>query len=60
MNKKEAIAWLTGERSMTNNIPECPFETWVERTAKADAAMTETAYWVLRAHTEGLLPESEG
>ena len=39
---------------MTNSIPMDPHETWLVRIAQADAAMTEQAYWMLRARKEGL------
>jgi hypothetical protein len=49
MNHEEAIAWLAGQRSMINMIPQDPFETWIVRIAQADAAMTQQAYWINRA-----------
>ena len=52
MEYKEAIAWLRGERSMCNIIPQDPFETWQVRIAEADAAMTQQAYWIVKAHKE--------
>lgn len=55
MDIEEAREWLTGKRSMTNVIPQDPFETWLVRIAQADAAMTEQAYWVAKAHVERLL-----
>ena len=55
MSKEDAIAWLQGQRSMINSIPQDPFETWGVRIAEADAAMTHQAYWILKAHKEGLL-----
>jgi hypothetical protein len=55
MNIIEAKAWIEGLRSMCNNIPQDPFETWQVRIAQADAAMIEAAYWVLRAHKDGLI-----
>ncbi len=55
MSKKEAIAWLRGERSMTNVIPQDPRETWQVRISQADAAMTQQAYWVVKAYKEGLV-----
>ena len=57
MNKQEAIEWLTGYRSMVNNIPIDPYETWQLRIAQGDAAMIKQAYYVLRAYNEGLLKE---
>lgn len=58
MNYEEAISWLKGERSLTNVVPDSPFETWQVRIAQADAAMTEQAYWIARAHKEGLIEPS--
>jgi hypothetical protein len=58
MNKGEALAWLRGERSMCNNIQSLPLETWNLRIAQADAAMMQQAYYVLKAHNEGLMEEA--
>ena len=52
MNYEEAIEWLNGNRSMTNTIPRDPFETWEVRIAQADAAMTQQAYWIVKATQE--------
>jgi len=52
MTYEEAVAWLNGERSWTNAIPQHPIETWTVRAAEADAAAVQEAYWVYRAHTE--------
>jgi len=52
MDYKEALEWIAGKRSMTNIIPQHPFETWEVRIAEADAAMTQQAYWVVRAYRE--------
>ncbi len=56
MTIEEAIAWLKGERSMTDIIPSNDVDTWQVRIAQADAAMMQQAYLVLKAHKEGLLP----
>ena len=56
MNKEDALAWLRGERSWTNMIPQDPFDTWNVRIAQADAASVQQAYWTVRAHEEGLVP----
>lgn len=56
MTIEEAIAWLRGERSLANSIPAEPHETWLVRIAEADAAMTQQAYWIAKAHTENLIP----
>jgi len=55
MNYKEAIEWLKGKRSMTNTIPQNPFETWEVRIAEADAAMMQQAYWIVKAEQELVL-----
>ena len=59
MEYVEAIAWLMGKRSMCDIIPQDPFETWQVRAAQADAAMTEQAYWVAKAHKDDLLPNDK-
>ena len=55
MDIEEAKAWLNGERSTTNYMPQDPFETWNVRIAQADAAYTQQAYWIAKARAEGLL-----
>ncbi len=52
MDYKEAVEWLNGGWSMTNIIPQGPFETWSVRVAQADAAMVQQAYWIVKAHKE--------
>ena len=37
---------------MTNIVPDYPQETWAVRIAQADAAMTQQAYWIVKAHDE--------
>ena len=59
MKYKEALSWLKGERSMTNIVPSQPIETWQVRIAEADAAMTQQAYWIVKAHVDGLLVKGE-
>lgn len=44
---------------MTNIIPQEPLESWQVRIAQADAACVQEAYWVAKAHAEGLVPEPE-
>lgn len=56
MSHEEALEWLCGNRSSCNNICGDPQETWQERIARCDAALTEQAYWTARAWKEGLLP----
>jgi hypothetical protein len=51
MDYEEAKAWLAGQRSMNNLVPQYPMETWLVRVCQADAAMAEQAYWVARHHT---------
>ena len=55
MNYEEALAWLQGTRSLGNLIMQDPLETWQVRIAQADAAMVQQAYWVAKAHKDGLL-----
>jgi hypothetical protein len=55
MDKKEALEWFSGNRSLTNLIPQEPFDTWNIRIAEADAAMMQQAYLYLKADKEGLL-----
>lgn len=57
MNLEEAKAWLRGERS-TVNIIQSNADTngpWIVQTAQADAAITQQAYWIVKAHVDGLL-----
>lgn len=55
MTLDEALAWLRGERSFTNMIPQEPFGTWLVRIAEADAAATQRAYWIAKGYADGLL-----
>ena len=57
MNKQEAFEWIKGTRSTTNMVPQEPRETWLVRTAQADAAMVQLAYWVLKAHHDKLMED---
>ena len=50
MEYSEALEWLKGTRSVVNTIPQEPFDTWQVRTAQADAAMTQQAYYVAMWH----------
>lgn len=59
MTAEEAREWLRGERSLCDMIPTPPFESWQLRISQADAAMIQQAYYVLKAHKEGLLKEDE-
>jgi hypothetical protein len=59
---EDAMAWLRGERSMQNVITgdgSGSNGAWVAWTAKADASITEQAYWIVRAHAEGLVKPAE-
>lgn len=52
MDYEEAQGWLRGERSTVN---------WIDdpvSVAQADAALTQQAYWVARAHRERLIGEA--
>ena len=61
MNYEAALEWLKGDRSTANHfrsmVSERAFEQREIWMARADAAMTEQAYWVVRAHREGLIGE---
>ena len=61
MNVSEAREWLTGKRSMHNAIDFIGPDgnTALVDEARADAAMLEQAYWILRAAKEGLLNADE-
>ena len=59
MKLSEAREWLEGKCSMTNMIPQHPFETWLVRIEEADAAKIQQAYWIVRAHSEGILSKVE-
>ncbi len=52
MTHEEASEWVEGRRSMCNLIPVTPYETYLVRVAEADAAMTQQAYWILKARKE--------
>ena len=54
MDYEEALEWLKGNRSTINVVPQLPLETWQARIAEADAAFSQQAYWIARAHKEGL------
>ena len=55
MTYEEAVGWLRGERSTVNYAGgDSPAESQ-ERATRMDAAMTEQAYWIVRAHKEGLV-----
>lgn len=51
MEYEEAMEWLKGKRSMCDSIPGNDSE-WFVRTAQADAAMMQQAYWVAKYHDE--------
>ncbi len=54
MSFEEALAWLRGERTTLNYTDApTPQESRVN-AANQDASMTEQAYWIVRAHKEGL------
>jgi len=54
MDYKEANEWLKGTRSSWNFMAGRGEHDAVD-AAKVDAAMTEQAYWVMRAYKEGLI-----
>ena len=57
MTKAEAIEWFEDKRDMGNLIPYTPEDDGIARVRieQANAAKLEQAYWVLRAHKEGLI-----
>lgn len=62
MDYDEALAWLRGERSMTNSLMNLEFDPnqrqeTIVNIQTADAAMTQQAYWIVRAHKEKLLED---
>ena len=58
MDREEAREWLSGNRSICNSFSSGDPDLRILRTAQADAAMMEQAYWVLRAYKEGLVEET--
>jgi len=61
MDVEEAKAWMRGERSTVNHHLGQASNRGEDLVscAREDAALTEQAYWVLKAHHEGLI-EKEG
>jgi len=55
MNHEEAIEWLRGKRSMCNSIPQTTDGQWHVMVAQADAAMTQQAHWIVKAHRDRLV-----
>ena len=55
MTYEEALAWIRGERSMTNYFISTDYEYRLVALAQADAAMLQQAYFVLKAWKEGLV-----
>jgi hypothetical protein len=58
MDLQEANEWLQGRRSMINSIPQQPLDTWIVRIAEANSNMIQCAYWIARAHNEGLVVDN--
>jgi len=60
MQYDEAIEWLTGRNSTWNTFaPQATgrFDgTGEVQCAQADLAMIQQAYWIVKAHKEGLVP----
>ena len=55
---EEAIEWLKGFRSMCDQIDGDPNgynQIYHVCVAQADAAKTQQAYWVVKAHKEGMV-----
>lgn len=60
MSPAEARQWLRGNRTVVHLVDRSdPDDNVIERVARADAAMTEQAYWMLRGIQDGLV-EREG
>ncbi len=57
MDYREAIMWLRGERSVTNQYS--PPRKYAVEIAQVDAAQTQQAYWIVKAHAEKLVGELE-
>jgi poly-gamma-glutamate capsule biosynthesis protein CapA/YwtB (metallophosphatase superfamily) len=55
MGFEEAMDWLKGLNSTINYAYGTNPGDAQERAMRQDAAMTEQAYWIVRAHKEGLL-----
>ncbi len=53
MQYEEAIEWLKGNRSSWNTF--AGLERSHERCSETDANNMQTAYWVVKAHKEGLV-----
>lgn len=51
MKQEEAEAWLRGERSTVNYAGGDSPQDAQERATRMDAAMTEQAYWIVRAQS---------
>lgn len=53
---QEAVEWIQGKRSMANlfRSMDAPMHEREAALARADAAMTEQAYWIVRAASENL------
>jgi hypothetical protein len=58
MTYEEAVAWLKGQRSTANIIQSDSNSNgqWIVQTAQADAAMTQQAYWIVKAWSENIVP----
>ncbi len=58
MSYEEAVEWLKGKRSMCNTIQGDQDGSWLVRVAQADAAMTQQAYWIVKAWSENIVPST--
>lgn len=59
MDAEEARQWFLGNRSTHNSFDWIDKSKDIAACAQADAGMLEKAYWVLKAHKEGLIRESD-
>ena len=56
MTYEEAVSWLLGDRSIHNSMDWSNPNSEVI-CAQADAARTQQAYWIVKAHNEGLIKD---
>ena len=55
MNPAEAIEWLKGNRNTAQMLHKQGDDSHILMAAQADAARIQQAYYILKAHKEGLV-----
>jgi hypothetical protein len=60
MNYEEAIEWLNGNRSHWDHFACGDHREALLQCTEADAWTTQQAYWIVKAHKEGLLNRAAG